>query len=76
MGFVDKVKDAVTDKGNAAKAKDALSGVAGKAEDLLEAGIDKADEATKGKYSDKLDKAKGVVDKIDGGKKEPTSEEE
>lgn len=64
MGFVDKIKNAV--EGNSGKAKDALSGVTGKAEEMLEAGVDKVNEKTDGKYSDKLDKAKGVIDKIDG----------
>jgi len=59
------------------KAKDALSGVTDKAEDLretvggaIEDGIDKAadaaNSATGGKFEDQLDKVKDLADKIDG----------
>lgn len=80
MGFVDKIKNAVsgtnTDKAKGAlgdvadKAGDALGTAAGKAESVLEAGVDKVDDATGGKYSDKLDKAKEVIDKIDSSDNE------
>lgn len=85
MGFVDKIKNAVSGDG-ASKAKDALGGaadkaggalggVAGKAESVLESGVDKVDDVTGGKYTDKLDKAKNVIDKIDSSDNNEAEEE-
>ena len=56
MGFIDKIKDAVSD--NADKADGAIDKVA-----------DMVDDKTGGKHHDKIegavDKAKGLVDKLD-----------
>ncbi|MFN0092979.1 MAG: antitoxin [Acidimicrobiales bacterium] len=48
------------------KAKDALEKGREKLEDVVDAGLDKADELTKGKFSDQIDKAQEMADKIDG----------
>ncbi|MEO6988638.1 MAG: antitoxin [Aquihabitans sp.] len=58
MGFIDKIKDAVS--GNTDKADGAIDKVA-----------DMVDDKTGGKHHDKIDgvaqKAKGLVDKLDDG---------
>jgi MT0933-like antitoxin protein len=68
MGFLDKVKSQANDL------KDKAAGVVDKHSDKIRDGIDGAgdyvDKKTKGKYSDKVDSAKGAaeagLDKLDG----------
>ncbi len=63
-GAADKAKDAAGDV--AEKVGDVAGGAAEKVEDGLTKAADMVDDKTGGKYSDEIDTAKDVIDKVDG----------
>jgi hypothetical protein len=64
-GMVDKVAE---------KAGEARHTVGGAVEGAVDKVADKADAATKGKYTDKIDKVRDVADKLDGEDDTPAAD--
>jgi hypothetical protein len=72
MGIFDKAKDALGDVTE--KAEGLRENVGHVVENVVDKAADAADQATKGKYSDKIDKVRELADKIDGeSDDEPTA---